>query len=77
MDYWKCVLKAVQANEELPNPTNYAGLIDVKHVEGGKNLIVPDPRRKTLFNDLIFVHFDSKQFKLYSRMIELAGRQST
>nr|XP_034180194.1 nibrin isoform X1 [Osmia lignaria] len=76
IDYWIAVQRAVTNNQELPSPDNYIPPIGESLVDKTKLLLHPNNKRKTLFSNLIFVHFSMNQYKIYGKMIHLAGGRS-
>lgn len=62
-------------NQELPNPNDYVPPIGESLIDRTKLLLHPNNKRKTLFEKLIFVHFSMNQYKIYGKMIHLAGER--
>ncbi|XP_043285889.1 nibrin [Venturia canescens] len=76
MDFWRLALKAFGANEKMPEPASFTKHLNEKFTLFGQISLAPDSRRNNLFKGLTFVHFDSGQYSVHRRMIELAGGKS-
>ncbi|XP_034936718.1 nibrin-like [Chelonus insularis] len=77
LTYWKDVLKAQEANEDIPDVNKYIPSFDNLLRGFGKTALLPDHRRKQIFNGLTFYFFDECQFQIYSTMIKLSGGTSS
>ncbi|CAL7933048.1 unnamed protein product [Xylocopa violacea] len=76
VNYWKRVKVAIENGEELPDAKQFIPLISEPFVNKEKLLISPDKKRTTLFQNLIFVLFSTQQYKIYGKIIQLAGGKS-
>ncbi|XP_012144529.2 nibrin [Megachile rotundata] len=76
INYWTEVNEAISRNEVLPEPDKYIPLIGESLIDKEKLLLCPNKKRKTLFQNFIFVHFSINQYKIYGKMIHLAGGKS-
>lgn len=74
LDYWEQVNSAVNNGEELPQTNEFVPLISEALVNKVKVSLCPNKKRKTLFENLIFVHFSPNQYKMYGKMISIAGK---
>ena len=76
LSYWEGVKRAVHNGEELPDTNDFAPPISESLVIKGKISLRQNEERKTLFRNLLFVHFSTRQYKTCGRMIKMAGGKS-
>lgn len=74
LSYWQQVKHAVHNGEELPDANDFAPPISESLVIKGRISLRQNERRKTLFRNLLFVHFSVRQYKMCLRMIRMAGK---
>ena len=76
LSYWEQVKHAVHNGEELPDANDFVPPISESLVINGKVSLCQNEKRKTLFRNLLFVHFSVHQYKQCGRMIRMAGGKS-
>ncbi|XP_076234824.1 nibrin isoform X2 [Calliopsis andreniformis] len=76
LDYWKQVKCAINNGDQLPKYEDFVPFISETLINKEKVSLCPNKNRKTLFQNLIFIHFSIRQYKMYGKMISLAGGKS-
>ena len=76
LSYWEQVKRAVHDGEELPDVNDFAPPISESLVIKGKFSLRQNEKRRTLFQDLLFVHFSARQYNMCGRIIRMAGGKS-
>ncbi|XP_031837377.1 nibrin [Nomia melanderi] len=76
LSYWEETKCAVDNGKELPKPIDFVPPIKETLVNSGNASLSVNEKRQTLFKNLIFVHFSTRQFKMFGRMINMAGGKS-
>ncbi|OAD60348.1 Nibrin, partial [Eufriesea mexicana] len=74
--YWEQFKVAIDNNEEFPGIKDFVPIISETLVDKQKYLLSPNVKRRTLFQNLIFVHFSTSQYKIYAKIISMAGGKS-
>ncbi|XP_006623771.1 nibrin isoform X2 [Apis dorsata] len=76
MDYWDAVKIAIDNGQDLPEIENFVPPIGESLINKQKLSLFPNINRTKLFKDLIFIHFSTIQFKIYKKIIKMAGGTS-
>ncbi|XP_053996565.1 uncharacterized protein LOC128886053 [Hylaeus anthracinus] len=76
LDYWEKVKDAFYNAKELPESKDFVPALSESFIIKGKVSLCPNKKRKTLFQNLIFVYFSAHQYKIYGRMVNMAGGKS-
>lgn len=76
MDYWDAVKIAIDNGQDLPEIENFVPPISESLINKQKLSLFPNIKRTKLFKDLIFIHFSTIQFKIYKKIIKMAGGTS-
>ncbi|XP_078035306.1 nibrin isoform X2 [Augochlora pura] len=76
LNYWVAVKLATNNGEKLPDPSDFIPPLKESLISKSVASLSVNEKRKTLFRNLIFVHFSAHQYKAYGRMIMLAGGKS-
>ncbi|KOC69481.1 Nibrin [Habropoda laboriosa] len=76
INYWEEVKCAMKKGKEIPDPKNFVPLIGESLVNNQNVSLAPNEKRKTLFQNLIFVYFSKSQYKTYGKMTKMAGGKS-
>ncbi|XP_076680154.1 nibrin isoform X2 [Andrena cerasifolii] len=76
LSYWEQVKRAVHNGEELPDADEFTPQISESLVIKGKVSLRRNEKRRTLFRNLLFVHFSTRQYKMCGRIIRMAGGKS-
>lgn len=73
--YWEQFKFAIDNNEEFPDPMDFVPKISEALVDKQKYLLSPNDKRKTVLQNLIFVYFSTLQYKIYAKIVNMAGTQ--
>ncbi|XP_071860802.1 nibrin [Bombus fervidus] len=73
MKYWDEVKSAIDNGQQLPDSNNFVPPISEPLIAKRKVLISPNEKRKTLFENLTFIHFSTTQYRKYKKIIRIAG----
>lgn len=78
IDYWRSVKNAKASGNPIPDPNDFCPALEDSMLRKNNNStsLAPSTPRKSVFKNLIFIHFRENQFKIYKKMIELAGGSS-
>ncbi|XP_033336069.2 nibrin [Megalopta genalis] len=76
LNYWTAVKHAVSNGKELPNPTDFVPPLTESLIDKGFVSLCVNEKRTTLFRKLIFVYFSARQYKIYGKMVNMAGGKS-
>ncbi|KAG7210209.1 hypothetical protein KM043_011763 [Ampulex compressa] len=76
IDFWVKMENAFENGNEFPDANDYIpkisdAMVHKQYVSLGRN-----EKRKSLFKNLIFVHFTTRQYKMLGKMINMAGGKS-
>lgn len=75
LDYWKQFKNEIKKGKEFPKFENFVPSLSESLINKGKVSLCPNEKRKTLFQNLIFVHFSVYQYRIYGKMVNMAGKQ--
>ncbi|XP_043251286.1 nibrin [Colletes gigas] len=72
LGYWEKVKHAIDNGNKFPKVDSFVPQINESLIIKGNVSLFPNEKRKTLFQNLIFVFFNVRQYKIYGRMINMA-----
>ncbi|XP_076292212.1 nibrin isoform X2 [Lasioglossum baleicum] len=73
LNFWEAVKHAIDNGDKLPQPEKFIPPISELLINKSCVSLCVNEKRKTLFRNFIFVHFNVRQYKMYGRMISMAG----
>ncbi|XP_076650980.1 nibrin isoform X2 [Halictus rubicundus] len=76
LNFWEAMKQAIETGDELPKPADFVPPIVESLVNKQSVSLCVNVKRKTLFGSFIFVSFSERQYKLYGKMISMAGGKS-
>uniref|UniRef100_A0A0C9QGH0 Nbn protein n=1 Tax=Fopius arisanus TaxID=64838 RepID=A0A0C9QGH0_9HYME len=76
IDYWRSVKKAKREGNPIPDPSKFCPVLEDSMLLKNETSLLPNPSRKSIFMDFVFIHFRKNQMDTYKKMIELSGGTS-